>query len=69
VNEQKVQSDLEELRCKTLIETLTTTLNGLNPIPIDNTAEIARLKVRVARWWWWVVGGGGGFEWIWMGFG
>jgi hypothetical protein len=62
VNEQKVQSDQEELRCKTLIDTLTTTLNGLNPIPIDNTAEIARLKVRggvvvVGG----VVGGGGGW--------
>jgi len=59
VNEQKVQSDLEELRCKTLIETLTTTLNGLNPIPIDNTAEIARLKVRGG-----VVVGGGGWWWV-----
>jgi hypothetical protein len=56
VNEQKVQSDQEELRCKTLIDTLTTTLNGLNPIPIDNTAEIARLKVSGG-----VVGGGGGW--------
>ena len=55
VNEQKLLSDQEELRCKTLIDALTTTLNGLNPIPIDNTAEIARLKVRghtigVTRW-------------------
>ena len=41
------EGDLEEARCKGVVRKLKKTLEGLNPVPVNNTREIQRLKTEI----------------------
>ena len=48
MGEQKRANDKEEVRCKRLIEEALIKLNGLNPVSVDNTEEVARFNQDIA---------------------